>query len=175
MINYISKLKHYLVCYPTKKRLGQCGKHVHFDRSDLLNYPQNIELHDYVHLQPNCRLYGIGGIIIGKGTILSHEVQILSSNHNYDSLDLRFLPYDQRVIREKVIIGDYVWIGTRALILPGVTIGNGAVIGAGSVVTKEVPECAVVGGNPARILKYRNVEIFKKLYNNDMCYIKECK
>ena len=141
----------------------------------MLNHPQNIVLHDYVHIQPDCRLYGMGGIEIGKGTILAHDVQIFSSNHNYDSGDLKFLTYDKRFVCEKVVIGEYVWIGARALILPGVHIGDGAVIGAGSVVTRDVPACAVVGGNPARVLKFRNKEVFMKLCDAQMCYIEKCK
>lgn len=58
----------------------------------------------------------------------------------------------------KVTIKDDVWIGTRAIILPGITVGKGAIIGAGSVVTKDVPDYAIVGGAPARVLKYRLTE-----------------
>lgn len=58
------------------------------------------------------------------------------------------------------------------MIMAGVTIGDGAVIGAGSIVTKNVPSCAVVGGNPARIIKYRNKEVFEKLLLDDKIYIK---
>ena len=55
----------------------------------------------------------------------------------------------------KVTIGNDVWIGMRSIIMPGVTIGNGAVIGAGAVVTKDVPDYAIVGGVPAKVIKYR--------------------
>ena len=55
----------------------------------------------------------------------------------------------------QVTIGDDVWIGTRAIILPGVTIGNGVIIGAGAVVTKDVPDYAIVGGVPARVIRFR--------------------
>ena len=56
---------------------------------------------------------------------------------------------------KKVTIGNDVWIGTRVIILPGVTVGNGVIIGAGAVVTKDVPDMAIVGGVPAKIIKYR--------------------
>ena len=64
--------------------------------------------------------------------------------------------WEQGHTYEKVIIGDGVWIGTSVIVLKGVKIGKGAVVAAGSVVTKDVPEYAVVAGNPARVLKYRN-------------------
>ena len=57
--------------------------------------------------------------------------------------------------KQKVIIGDDVWIGTRVIILPGVRVGTGSIIGAGAVVTKDVPDYAIVGGVPAKIIKFR--------------------
>ena len=175
MFGLLYTIKDYIKCARVRKSLAYCGNKVHFDSSDIFSYYQNILLCDYVHIQPHCHLYGMGGIEIGKGSILSHEVQILSSNHNYDSADLEYLPYDKRNDCKQVTIGEYVWIGARSLILPGVHIGNGAVIGAGSVVTKDVPECAVMGGNPAHIIKYRNKEVFKQLYDSDSSYIHNCK
>jgi maltose O-acetyltransferase len=56
------------------------------------------------------------------------------------------------------VIGDDVWIGTRAILLPGVTVGRGAIVGAGAVVTADVPPRAIVGGNPARIIRYRGAQ-----------------
>ncbi len=175
MINPIYLIREYYCCARVRKKLAYCGERVHFDRSDVFSHANNIILRDYVHIQPDCHLYGMGGIEIGKGSILAHEVQIFSSNHNYDSLDLEFLPYDKEFVCKKVFIGEYVWIGARVLILPGVHIGNGAVIGAGSVVTKNVPDCAVVGGNPARVIKYRNQEVYKRLSDMEEGYIYKCK
>lgn len=124
----------------------------------------------------DCKLFGEGGgISIGTGSILSHQVQIFSRNHLYDSIDLKYIPYDNRFISKKVTIGKYVWIGANAIILPGVNIGDGAVIGAGSVVTKDVPKYAIVGGNPAKIIKYRNEDVFNELLNDDMGYLKKLK
>ena len=62
-----------------------------------------------------------------------------------------------------VTIEDNVWIGGKSIILPGVTIHEGAVIGMGAVVTKDVPKCAVVGGNPAKVLKYRDINQYEQL------------
>jgi acetyltransferase-like isoleucine patch superfamily enzyme len=62
-----------------------------------------------------------------------------------------------------VHIKDFVWCGNNVTIIPGITIGEGAIIAAGAVVVKDVPDCAIVGGNPAQIIKYRNKEAFYKL------------
>ena len=62
-----------------------------------------------------------------------------------------------------MVIEDFVWCGANVTILPGVIIGEGAIVGAGSVVVKDVPKYAVVAGNPAIVLKYRNIEQFEKL------------
>ena len=74
---------------------------------------------------------------------------------------------DQELLTLPVYIGDDVWIGAKANIVPGVTIGDGAVVAMCAVVTKDVPSCAVVGGNPAKILKYRDVEVYNKLKNKN--------
>ena len=75
----------------------------------------------------------------------------------------------KKSINKPVIIKDFVWLGSNVTIVPGVTIGEGVVVGAGSVVTKSVPNYAVIGGNPAQIIKYRDIDKFlelkqKKLY-----------
>ena len=155
-----------------KSKLASCGKKVIIPTTTYLNHPQNIHFGDNIMLRDDCKLYAEGGIEIGDGTVLSHGIEILSSNHNYDSPDLEYLPFDERSCQNKVIIGKYVWIGANVIILPGVRIGDGAVIGAGSVVTKDVPSCAVVGGNPARILKYRNEEKFRVLMCNERSLVK---
>lgn len=157
------------------KRLNSCGVGVSIDSSVQLIYPQNTTIGNYVHIQPNCCLFAGGGLEIGEGTILSHDIQVFTQNHNYNSDDLLLLPYDQRQVNRRVIIGKYVWIGARATILPGVIIGDGAVVGAASVVTKDVPPCAIVGGNPARVIKYRNERRFNELRRMDSCYIKQVK
>ena len=73
------------------------------------------------------------------------------------------LPYDQRVICKPIIIAPNCWIGSKVIILPGVTVNEGSVIGAGSVVSKDIPPYAVVCGNPAKIVKYRSAEIYNTL------------
>ena len=83
------------------------------------------------------------------------EVVIWTTNHRFDRIDIPIMQQGNRP-SAPVWIGDDVWIGTRVIILPGVKVGNHAVIGAGAVVAKDVPPWAVVAGNPAEIIRYRS-------------------
>jgi acetyltransferase-like isoleucine patch superfamily enzyme len=132
-------------------------------RSTFL-YSGNIVMGDYVNIGLSADFDGAGGIEIGKGAIFGPDVIIYTRNHNYNSDDLKALPYDNVCYTSKVVINEYAWIGRRVIFLPGITIGKGAIIGAGSVVSKDIPDYAVAVGNPAKVVKYRNKEIFEKLY-----------
>lgn len=149
---------------------------MYIDPTVTIVSPEKLLIGEDVHIQPNCQLYASGGgIEIGAGTIFAHGIQVFARNHNYDVEDLRYIPYDERFIEKKVIIGEYVWVGANVIILPGVTVGKGAVIGAGAVVSGDVPAYAVVGGNPARVLKYRNKDVFEKLLEEGRGYIRNKK
>ena len=99
----------------------------------------------------NCLVHG--PLEIGDKVMMGPDVVILTHTHNIDRTDIPMGDQGSRI--EKVTIGNDVWIGMRSIIMPGVKIGNGAVIGAGAVVTKDVPDYAIVGGVPARIIKFR--------------------
>lgn len=98
-----------------------------------------------------------GSVSIGNNVMMGPDCIIYTTNHEFSRTDI---PMNQQGFKSEkpVEIGDDVWIGGRVIILPGVKINNGAIIGAGSVVTKNVPEYAVVGGNPAKVLKYRKIQ-----------------
>lgn len=104
---------------------------------------------------------GKGNVSIGSYFHSGAECLIITSNHNYDHGTK--IPYDETTIDKDVIIEDCVWIGSRVTILGGVTIGEGAIVQAGSVVTKSVPPLAIVGGAPAQIFKYRDKEHYYSL------------
>lgn len=147
------------------------GRNVHICRGCTISSPQKVTIGDHVWIGENFFARAEGGINIGSGTIISRNVEIWTSNHNYDSDDLACVPYDRRMVCKPVQIGENVWVGTRVLVLPGVTIGEGAVIGAGAVVTKDIPAYAVAGGNPARVLKYRNAEKYEELKAQGKIYL----
>ncbi len=88
------------------------------------------------------------------------ECMIITQNHNYEGKEI---PYDSTYVCKAVTIDDCVWFGNRVLVVGNVNIGEGAIIAAGAVVTKDVPPLAIVGGNPARILKYRDAAHFYSL------------
>lgn len=113
------------------------------------------------HLKSDTFIECGGGVAIGRYFHPGRGLTIFSSNHNY-ATGTR-IPYDGVQIELPVTIEDFVWCGANVTIMPGVIVGEGAVVGGGSVVTKNVPRCAVVGGNPARVLKYRDIERFDRL------------
>lgn len=88
-------------------------------------------------------------VSIGDNVAINDSVKILTGSHDINS-------YDWNLLTAPISIGNYAWIATNSIILPGITIGEGAVVAAGSVVTKNVDPFTVVGGNPARLLKARN-------------------
>jgi maltose O-acetyltransferase len=134
------------------------------------SYPGKISLANDVHIGPGCNLDGAGGIAIDKGSIIAPEVVIYSRTHNFDQ-NLSALPFDNVMLTAPVHIGEFVWIGARVIILPGVTIGNGAVVGAGAVISRDVPEGAVVVGNPARVVRYRDKSVFDKLRTEEGAFV----
>lgn len=112
---------------------------------------RNISLGDDTIIGENAVLDGRAKLSIGNHVDIASEVMIYNSEH--DVMDEHFGP-----IEKEVVIGDYVFIGPRAIILPGVHIGDGAVIGAGAIVTKDVGVKSIVGGVPAKEIKKRDVK-----------------
>lgn len=105
---------------------------------------------------------GAGKVTIGDYFHSGKECLIVNQNHNYEG---EMIPYDHTYILKEVVIGKCVWFGHRVIVMGGVKIGDGAIIAAGSVVTKDVPKCAIVGGNPAKIIKYRDIKHYEELDN----------
>lgn len=132
---------------------------------------REIYVDDAVYIGPWCRLYGKGGIWIGAGTIFGPEVTVLSGMPSYE--DPASLPFDAGSEPMPVRVGKGVWVGYGAILCPGIRVGEGAVIGMGAVVTEDVPSGAVVGGNPARVLRMRDPEVIRPLLREDKLFGKD--
>ncbi len=147
------------------------GRNVVFIGRDKITLGQNVSLYgfDYLnaegeqgyinigersHIDQFCVLYGQGGLEIGRFCAIASGVKIYSQSNQYKhDRDQRII--DQPIIYKKVKIGDDVWIGANAVILPGVQIDDGAIVGAGAVVRKDIHRYAIVAGVPAKIVGWR--------------------
>jgi maltose O-acetyltransferase len=136
------------------KRIFQhVGKDVTVHAGVTFGSGAHIEIGDYSSLNVGCSI--ANDTIIGRDVMMGPEVLILSGSHNFQRLDIPMREQGAPP-RRAVRIGDDVWIGARSILLPGVIVGNHCILAAGSIVTKEVPDYAVVAGNPARIIRFRN-------------------
>lgn len=126
-----------------------------YSTGDSRKFVPEIEIGNRVSIGESAHITCINKIIIGNNVLAGKKVLITDNAHGFSDRDLFGLhPIDRPLVSKgPVIINDNVWIGEKASILPGVTIGFGAIIGANSVVTKNVPAYAIVGGNPAKIVK----------------------
>lgn len=143
--------------------MKSCGQNFECCSGVSIRSSKNVSVGNDVRIGENCFFNASGGLYIGNNVKFGMRVFIWTTNHNYFAPEK--LPYDDIAINKKVVINDNVWVGANVSIIPGVNIGEGAVIAMNSVVTKDVPACAVVGGNPAKILKYRDKDVYYKLKN----------
>jgi maltose O-acetyltransferase len=137
-----------------------------FSRKLLDNTGRNITINPKCHISKgrgislgNDSGLGYGCFIqspvrIGDCVMMGPEVLILTGSHNHSRTDIPMV-YQGDDIKKEVVINDDVWIGARVTILPGITIGKGSIIAAGSVVTKDIPQYSIVGGVPAKLIKSR--------------------
>ncbi|MEY8759784.1 acyltransferase [Chryseobacterium tongliaoense] len=107
-----------------------------------------------------CKILGKGIVTFGDNFHSAENLKIMTTYHNYDG---EKIPYDETTITKNVTIEDNVWIGLDVIILGGVTIGEGAIIQAGSVVVKSIPKYAIAGGSPAVVFSNRNIDKYLKL------------
>jgi acetyltransferase-like isoleucine patch superfamily enzyme len=125
----------------------------------LLAYGGHIRIGNFCSINPGCLLYGHGGLNIGNDVRIAAGTIIVPANHNFEDGD--------RLIREQgetclgVTIGNDIWLGAHAIVLDGVTVADGCVIGAGSVVTKSTEPYGIYVGNPARRVKERKSSVFE--------------
>ena len=157
---------------PDRTGLKAIGKNVRFEDDVRLLSPERVSIGDDVllmygvyvspcgahitigsntHFAPYGVLYG--PLTIGSNVAVAAHVVFASVGHGYDRVDVPMV--DQPTTSRQIVIEDDVWIGANAVIIGGVTVGTGAIVGAGAVVTKDVPPFSVVGGTPARVIRDR--------------------
>jgi acetyltransferase-like isoleucine patch superfamily enzyme len=127
---------------------GKVGKNLQLASGSRFPYNTGIEIGNNVYIANYCWLQGSGGIKIKDEVIIGPFVAISSNNHTRKNDSYRYGPPS----RAQVVIGRGVWIGSHAVITPGVTIGDGACVAAGAVVTMDVPPHTTVAGVPARMI-----------------------
>lgn len=125
---------------------------VHIFMNCTFDCSENLSIGENSVINANCRLDNRGGLTIGENVSISEGVIILTADH-----DITSSAFAGR--SREVTIEDYVWLGTRAMIMPGITIGKGAVVAAGAVVTRNVDPLCVVAGVPAKVIKMRDVNL----------------
>jgi len=132
------------------KRLGSNAK-IYYGSQIVI--PWNVEIGDNFLMSRNGLIGGAGGIKIGDDVMFGPNVTLLSSTHPYDDINIPMVL--QNVILKDIKIGDDVWLGANVVVMPGIKIGNGAIVGANSVVTHDVEPYGIYCGAPARKIKSR--------------------
>ncbi len=135
-----------------RRIFSSAGKSINIEHGVFFGNGDNIAIGDFSGIGLDCKVSG--PLKIGSNVMMGPEVMIYTRNHNYSRTDIPMIKQGDSEPKA-VEIGNDVWIASRVIILPGVKIGEGAIIGAGSVVTKDVPPYAIAAGNPAKVLKFR--------------------
>ena len=130
---------------------AKIGKVCHIPRTVDVFHPWLLEIGDYCALSDRVTLYNLGPLKIGSHTVLSQDVYVCGGTHDYTRSDLP-------LIRPPVVIGHGVWIAAGAFIGPNVTVGDNTVVGARAVVMKDLPPGIIAAGNPARVIKAREMK-----------------
>ncbi|BBE16226.1 galactoside O-acetyltransferase [Aquipluma nitroreducens] len=155
---YLSKIKQYYFTAIVRYKAAKCsGKILVINRSSVTT---NTYLGNNVNFQ-GMLITGKGKVVIGDNFHSGKGCIIMSHYHNYDHGAK--IPYDDTYIIKDVIIEDNVWLGLNVTLLPGITLGEGSIIQAGSIVVSNIPSLAIAGGHPAKVFKYRDKEHYYRL------------
>ena len=131
------------------------GDNINIEKGVCFGDGSQAEIGDNSKIGIDFELLGPAMFKIGNNVMIGPEVIFITINHKFDRLDTP-IRMQGHYAAEAITIGDDAWIGARAIILPGIIVGKGAIVAAAAVVTKNVPEYAIVAGNPARVVKSRS-------------------
>ena len=142
-------------CFGWRRFVLRCfgariGREVHLYPSTRIYFPWNLTIGDWSAIGEGALIYNLGLVTIGQQVTISHRAHVCAGSHDYRHADLPLL-------KPPIEIADQAWICADAFVGPGVTVGQGAVVGARAVVTKNVEPWTVVAGNPARMIKRREM------------------
>lgn len=156
----IKKLAHYYFFRIGKLRsklytmlMAEAGKDIYIFPPFFCPSPEGIRIGSNINISQNCHIGGQGGVTIGNFVMIGPNSVIASSNHGFSRGDIPMVR--QKPVPSPITIEDDVWLGANVVVLPGVTIRQGAIVGSGAVVSEDVPAYAIVVGNPARIIRKR--------------------
>ncbi|MGJ8736890.1 acyltransferase [Zobellia laminariae] len=157
MLRLLKKIKSICFTYIAKRTLGQ--KNVSLKANGFTKLTKNTRLGKNVNFN-GFILYGAGKCNIGDNFHSGQGCKVLTSYHNYQG---NAVPYDHTLITKPVTIEDNVWLGMNVTIMGGVTLGEGCIIQAESVVVADVPKCAIAGGHPAKVFSMRDEKRYFEL------------
>ena len=143
-----------LRCFACKRLFRKMGENVNIEQNAYFGSGANIEIGDRSGIGINSNIVAAN---IGKNVMMGQDFIYIAQNHAFDRTDIPMIQQGCDVC-QPLVVEDDVWIGARVTVLPGVRLGAGSIIGAGSVVTKDVPPYAIVAGNPARLIRHRGEE-----------------
>jgi maltose O-acetyltransferase len=135
------------------KLFKYCGKNIRIDNTCHILVPQNMSIGNNTSISSYTTIYATFGVTIGDNCLISSNCGISSYNHIINTTNRHDHIDEDFKYSKPVVIGNNVWIGMNVCILPGVTIGDNSIIGAGSVVTKDVPSNEIWVGNPAKLVR----------------------
>ena len=140
--------------YAILKTIAQhIGENVSIHENVYIYNPENLSIGDNVSIHPMCYIDATGGISIGNDVSIAHMVTLMSTTHVFSDIDIPIK--DQGCESRQTVVGNNVWIGAKTTVLYGIKISQGSILGANSVVNKDVPEFAIVAGIPAKLIKER--------------------
>lgn len=164
VLKFYRRMRSRFWSYVFKMQCRKCGPKVGVSTFCRISADACVEVGEHFHSN-GLKVLGGGNLRVGKYFHSGTGCKIMLGSHDYDHGEA--IPYGSKYARKNIKIGDFVWFGSDVTVCGNVKIGNGAIIAMGAVVVKDVPDFAIVGGNPAKIIKYRDIAHYNKLLSEE--------